>query len=123
MSDLPQLRLFHLEPDVGAGWKLGAGGRVVCQLCRQGRTPEGHDPCIANTPGVLFACCGHGIISVEGLTGGPYVVLTTLGGPPSDVELFAFPEDLLSDRAALRGETLIGAPALKKLRELRGEPA
>jgi hypothetical protein len=23
-------------------------------------TPEGHDPCIANLPGVDFACCGHG---------------------------------------------------------------
>jgi hypothetical protein len=20
-----------------------------------------HDPCIANLPGVLFACCGHGV--------------------------------------------------------------
>ena len=25
------------------------------------RTPEGHDPCIANLPGVVFACCGHGV--------------------------------------------------------------
>lgn len=32
----------------------------VCNNCRQRRTPEGHDPCIANLPGVLFACCGHG---------------------------------------------------------------
>lgn len=23
-------------------------------------TPEGHDPCIADLPGVDFACCGHG---------------------------------------------------------------
>lgn len=23
-------------------------------------TPEGHDPCIANIPGVVHACCGHG---------------------------------------------------------------
>ena len=31
-----------------------------CAACKQARTPEGHDPCIANLPGVLFACCGHG---------------------------------------------------------------
>ena len=31
-----------------------------CSLCKGTRTPEGHDPCIANLPGVLFACCGHG---------------------------------------------------------------
>lgn len=33
----------------------------MCNNCHQVRTPEGHDPCIANLPGVLFACCGHGI--------------------------------------------------------------
>lgn len=31
-----------------------------CAACKQIKTPEGHDPCIANLPGVLFACCGHG---------------------------------------------------------------
>ncbi len=32
-----------------------------CVLCRQRRTKDGHDPCIANLPGVDFACCGHGV--------------------------------------------------------------
>lgn len=32
-----------------------------CSLCCMYQTPEGHDPCIANLPGVKFACCGHGI--------------------------------------------------------------
>lgn len=32
----------------------------LCVACGQCKTPEGHDPCIANLPGVLFACCGHG---------------------------------------------------------------
>lgn len=32
-----------------------------CKNCHMMRTPEGHDPCIANLPGVLYACCGHGI--------------------------------------------------------------
>lgn len=31
-----------------------------CRKCGLERTPEGHDPCIANLPGVMFACCGHG---------------------------------------------------------------
>jgi hypothetical protein len=33
----------------------------VCPLCKQARDSDGgHDPCIRNLPGVLFACCGHG---------------------------------------------------------------
>jgi hypothetical protein len=31
-----------------------------CPKCGLGITPEGHDPCIANLPGVTNACCGHG---------------------------------------------------------------
>src|SRR3954462_3208827 len=36
-------------------WKDGK-----CKRCGLARTPKGHDPCIANLPGVVFACCGHG---------------------------------------------------------------
>lgn len=33
-----------------------------CGKCgAEGPTPDGHDPCIANLPGVQHACCGHGI--------------------------------------------------------------
>jgi len=32
-----------------------------CAKCHERRTPDGHDPCIANLPGVQFACCGHGV--------------------------------------------------------------
>jgi hypothetical protein len=32
----------------------------LCLACGMFRTAELHDPCIANLPGVLFACCGHG---------------------------------------------------------------
>lgn len=32
----------------------------TCAKCNQAPTAEGHDPCIANLPGVAFACCGHG---------------------------------------------------------------
>lgn len=32
-----------------------------CNACgAKGPTAEGHDPCIANLPGVEQACCGHG---------------------------------------------------------------
>jgi hypothetical protein len=31
-----------------------------CVKCGKPRTKEGHDPCIANLPGVKYACCGHG---------------------------------------------------------------
>lgn len=34
---------------------------LVCPKCGKKQTPEGHDPCIPNLPGVDFACCGHGI--------------------------------------------------------------
>lgn len=34
---------------------------LVCPKCDKNPTPEGHDPCIANLPGVDFACCGHGV--------------------------------------------------------------
>lgn len=30
-----------------------------CRACGADRAP-GHDPCIAELPGVLSACCGHG---------------------------------------------------------------
>ena len=33
----------------------------ACRVCHQHQTPEGHDPCIANLPGVAYACCGHGL--------------------------------------------------------------
>lgn len=42
--------------------------RQRCTACGERRTKEGHDPCIANMPGVLFACCGHG-------TGDGYIYL------------------------------------------------
>ena len=31
-----------------------------CPKCNKCPTKEGHDPCIANLPGVKAACCGHG---------------------------------------------------------------
>ena len=31
-----------------------------CGKCGEMFTTDGHDPCIANLPGVMNACCGHG---------------------------------------------------------------
>jgi hypothetical protein len=33
----------------------------ACAKCGLRRPTSGHDPCIANLPGVIFACCGHGV--------------------------------------------------------------
>jgi hypothetical protein len=52
----------------------------ICAKCRQPRSKQGHDPCIANLPGVLDACCGHGvgdgyIMFVDGrIIRGPFTV-------------------------------------------------
>jgi hypothetical protein len=32
-----------------------------CARCDRKRTADGHDPCIANLPGVQYGCCGHGV--------------------------------------------------------------
>ena len=32
-----------------------------CPKCGECETADGHDPCIANLPGVTAACCGHGV--------------------------------------------------------------
>lgn len=33
----------------------------ACGHCGLRRTPEGHDGCIGTLPGVVNACCGHGV--------------------------------------------------------------
>ena len=33
-----------------------------CGHCGQHNTPEGHDACLGELPGVANACCGHGSI-------------------------------------------------------------
>src|SRR6266446_524443 len=47
-----------------AGFKPQAvsGSNVHCGYCRRWHIRfEEHDPCIANLPGVLGGCCGHGV--------------------------------------------------------------
>lgn len=33
----------------------------LCPKCGLKPTDKGHDPCIADLPGVDYACCGHGV--------------------------------------------------------------
>ncbi len=33
---------------------------MICSHCKQAKVIGCHDPCIANLPGVKYACCGHG---------------------------------------------------------------
>ena len=40
---------------VQIGWRDGR-----CVKCAKPPTELGHDPCIADLPGVRYACCGHG---------------------------------------------------------------
>jgi hypothetical protein len=47
--------------EAARAWKDPAWNDGKCVRCGKERTPEGHDPCIANLPGVRNACCGHGI--------------------------------------------------------------
>lgn len=49
-------------------WRYESDGALVkenwektpCGKCGKHFTEKGHDPCIANLPGVMNACCGHG---------------------------------------------------------------
>lgn len=61
----------HGEPLEGLVWRERKTGKIAkgappfferrCGFCGEQATPDGHDPCIANLPGVTNACCGHGI--------------------------------------------------------------
>lgn len=43
------------------GEVMDAANQRPCVQCGEPATADGHDPCIANLPGVAFACCGHGV--------------------------------------------------------------
>lgn len=36
------------------------GSNRPCKRCGELATENGHDACLANLPGVMNACCGHG---------------------------------------------------------------
>lgn len=51
--------------DVARDWYYEDGQSIKefkkCPRCNALPTAEGHDACISNLPGVLNACCGHGV--------------------------------------------------------------
>jgi len=58
--------IAHQDKDgVYAIWKYTDGTSIKkerpCIRCGKQATKEGHDNCIANLPGVKYACCGHGV--------------------------------------------------------------
>jgi hypothetical protein len=76
----------------------------LCLARGQFRTEEFHDPCIANLPGVVFACCGHG-------RSGCYVD-----------GFFGFGDRVRVFGGALVVDRLRGPTAARKMRELGGRP-
>ena len=49
-------------------WRYTVTGQLVavnpepdCGACGEKVTPEGHDGCLGTLPGVVNACCGHGV--------------------------------------------------------------
>jgi hypothetical protein len=63
-------RGHEIYKDKRKPWKLFETGEVLteelketlaCPRCGMLPTPEGHDACCANTPGVKNMCCGHGV--------------------------------------------------------------
>ena len=44
---LPVVAFWHIKP---------------CGICNKARSRDWHDPCIANLPGAVNACCGHGVV-------------------------------------------------------------
>lgn len=50
----------------GNAWVYADTGELVkterpCKCCGKMPTPEGYDACLGEIPGVISACCGHGI--------------------------------------------------------------
>ena len=46
-----------------------------CGHCDRHVTPEGHDGCLGTLPGVMNACCGHGVVADAYIQLSKYVVL------------------------------------------------
>ena len=42
--------------------ELTVGSDRTCGHCNNPKTPDGYDACIGTLPGVINACCGHGVI-------------------------------------------------------------
>jgi hypothetical protein len=54
----------YVPQDHGRAFIQPIRGRPVerCERCGRPPTRKGHDPCLANLPSVVNACCGHGLL-------------------------------------------------------------
>lgn len=43
------------------GQRVSENPSRACGHCKLAATPEGHDGCLGELPGVMNACCGHGV--------------------------------------------------------------
>lgn len=68
MADTHRGHPIQLDPASGQ-WRFADDGTLVskhwterpCGHCLLPNTPEGHDGCLGTIPGVVNACCGHGV--------------------------------------------------------------
>lgn len=54
-------KLYPAWSHAATGFKPIDVKSLHCPMCDVTPTKDGHDPCIANLPGVNYACCGHGV--------------------------------------------------------------
>lgn len=87
----------------GAYWRFIDTGAIddgarPCKRCGKSPTPEGYDACLGHIPGVMSACCGHGVEQ-------PYIVsidATVIVGAPHKPD--CVPDEAWRDIAELLGE-------------------
>lgn len=60
MNEMREFKGYFIDNFSAVEKVREAPNRVSCVRCGEPPTIEGHDPCIANLPGVIAACCGHG---------------------------------------------------------------
>jgi hypothetical protein len=92
-----QFQIADLGRDMSANFGIDGN----CVYCGKPRTTAGHDPCIADLPGVVSACCGHGR-KLPYIVIGDSIAASTFGVRP--------------------GATLYGEQALVQMRRLGGSP-
>jgi hypothetical protein len=112
--ELREVYLAGMATVTGSNAGLTPPRDSTCAVCQQPRTAAGHDACIADLPGVIAACCGHSERE-------PFVTMARPDGPATEDEFWRLVANG-GDPAALRGETLQGNEALRKMHELGGSP-
>jgi len=88
---------------------VGIGGTKACPKCnKKPRDYKGHDPCIANLPGVFRACCGHGVRPghikfLNGIVIRGFFTVKDNGRPYTDEEVLMESQRILKDVPRKKG--------------------